>query len=146
MEQGNARSLYEDREDPAGYEAAAERFMAGTPKRAEPAPYAPVRLTGQPTSGRGRVILFTIGAKGQPDYYEGVIEDPVPARHYAKMLLDVATVGETQALVGMLHSVLGEENMRRLAKCDDLNPNDLINIMTQVSIRASGPYEQFLGK
>lgn len=133
MEQGSARPLYSDSE------------QSSVPDQAGPVAYRPIKLTGR-SKKRGCVLLFTIGKPGDDGFYEGTIEDPVPARHYAQMLLDAVEVGVTQAEVKMLHAVLGAENLRRLAQCEDLEPNDMINVMTQVADRAAGPYREAQGK
>lgn len=132
---GDAKQLYRDAPDPDGYQAAAGRPVS---RKAEP--YAPVRL-GEARK-RNRVLLFTIeGNAGQGDTYEGYIPDPIPAKHYAQMLQDVVDFGPTIAQATMLTNILGAENMRRLAECDALEPDDLLKIMEQVGQRALGPYE-----
>lgn len=134
---GSGRSLYSDQPDPAGYQASSGRPVSAVAK-----PYQPVRL-GQ-SAKRNQVLLFTIEVAGADDtppwVYEGYITDPVPARHYAQMLLDAVEMGVVAAETKMLHAVLGVENLRRLAECDALEPDDLIAIMIEVASRAAGPY------
>lgn len=145
MEPRVERELYQNAPDPDGYRAA-----SGRPASRKEEPYAPVRLGTAPAKRRNQVLLFTVEViepgETEPWTYEGAIEDPVPARHYAQMLLDVTEIGTVAAQATMLNNVLGEENMRRLAACEALEPDDLIKIMSQVAARAMGPYEDALGK
>lgn len=125
--------LYRDAPNPDGYQAA-----TGRPVSSKEEPYRVVRLGDKPVR-RDLIVLFQI--KDGDGWYDGCISDPVPAKHYAQMLLDAVEVGPMVAQAAMLNNVLGAENMRRLAECDDLGPDDLVTIMSQVAARVMGPYK-----
>jgi hypothetical protein len=138
---GSARSLYADSPDPAAYQQA-----AGRPKPAAEAAYAPVRL-GRREPSRARVLLFTL--ENYPELgqtFEGSMPDPVPASHYAQFLQDIADYGVTVAEAQMMNRVLGRENMAALSAAPDMQPDDMIKIMSQVLVRTLGPYRDAMGK
>lgn len=140
---GQARPLYADQPDPDGYQP-----PAGRPVAAGTAPYRPVRLgKGKSKPSTTRVLLFTIDnwpEAGQ--VYEGTIPDPLPARHYAQLLVNAAEHGQTYAETIMINEVMGRDNLRALAACSDMGPEDLKQIMGEAFIRAMGPYRDGLGK
>lgn len=138
----HTRSLYADAPNPDGYQAVA----GGRPTSRKEQQYEVVRLGREDAPKRDHVLLFTLGTPGDEDYFEGTIEDPVPARHYAQMLLDATDYGVVQAEANMLIGVLGREAMARLGQAEDLEPDDLVKIMSQVALRAHGPYAEAMGK
>lgn len=123
-----------------------EQLYGDRPKSRADVPYEPVRL-GK-AKRHNQVLLFTLevteSGEETPWTYEGYIPDPVPAKHYAQMLLDATEMGMAMAEATMLNNVLGQESMRRLAECDALEPDDLIKIMLQVAARVMGPYNEHL--
>jgi hypothetical protein len=136
------RPLYEDAPDPPGY-----RQVAGTtrpaPGKAEP--YRPVQL-GKREPSRARVLLFTIDNYPEPgQVYEGTIPDPLPARHYAQLLINAAEYGQVYAETVMINEVMGRENLQALAASPDMDPEDLKKIMAEAFMRAMGPYQAGMG-
>lgn len=123
-----------------------ERLYGDRPAPGRPtskAPYSPPRLSSAPASTT-RVLLFTIDRPGG-EQYKGTIPDPLPARHYAQMLLDAVDLGVIMAETKMVNAVLGTENLRALAECDGLDPAALTAILAEAFDRAMGPYRAVQG-
>jgi hypothetical protein len=134
------RPLYETG-NPAGYQQAA----GGRPEPSSTKPYDVVRLTGQ-VKHRPRVLLFTLENYPEPGQeYEGTIPDPLPAKHYAQLLLDMVEHGQVYAEAIMINNVMGHDNLKALASADDLDPEDLKTVMAEAYTRAMGPYKAGLG-
>lgn len=142
--QGSARPLYADAPDPQGYAAVAGGQPAATGGRPVAEPYRVVNIGPAPASRR-RVVLFTI-KRDDGSVYEGSIPDPMPAKHYAQLLLDVPVMGVQMAESIMLNKVMGEDNLRALAAADGLDPVALQVIMTEAYQRAMGPFRELQQK
>jgi hypothetical protein len=139
---GDARPLYQDQPDPPGYASA----PTDRPVAAGTQSYQPVRL-GKRKLSSARVLLFTIDDYPEAGrVYEGTIPDPLPAMHYAQLLINAAEYGQTYAETIMINDVMGRENLAALAACPDMGPEDLKQIMGEAFSRAMGPYAAGLGK
>lgn len=139
----SSEALYEDGPNPPGYQPnppGYQKAAGGRPAPAAAQPYSPPRL-GKKAPSRTWVLLFTLDNYPDPgDVFEGVIPDPIPAGHYAQLLLDAAELGQTAAEFNMINRVMGEHNLKALAAAPDLDPEGLKSILAQVFERAMGPY------
>lgn len=136
--------LYKDSPDPASYQEVAGA-APGRPTSNTAAPYSPPRL-GKGKPRLRHVLLFTVDDYPEAgDVFEGVIPDPVPASHYAQLLLDTVELGQVMAEARMINRVVGEDNLKALAAAPDITPDDLKAVLGQAYERAMGPYRAGLG-
>jgi hypothetical protein len=101
--------------------------------------YEPRVIGAQPVD-REKIPFFTIG---EDTYY---VPKVIPQNIAIKALEVFRSEGEYAIASWLCEEVLGEDAYLALRDCEDITPEDLDWLFTELSKRALGPMEKALGK